>query len=188
MDEMACFQDCKTGLDDDDFIDLEDGPQVAQHWFENCSMIDKEKDVSKDWSDDLSFFTCDSSDEDFDHEEPELIPLPFVNPLHHLKSSLACWIMTILCFILMCFDFNRLTLCMSLLQTVFISMQKLHFLINLMAEHLRQDGCVNGGFECYPVCLMVLSCVMMVVWFVGVSSDASKWKFTIKSILTTSGI
>ena len=48
MDEMACFQECETGFDDDDFIDLEDGPQVSQHWLENCNMIEKEKDVSED--------------------------------------------------------------------------------------------------------------------------------------------
>ena len=29
MDDMACFQECETGIDDDDFIDLEDGPEVA---------------------------------------------------------------------------------------------------------------------------------------------------------------
>ena len=52
MDEMACFQECETNLHDDEFIDLEDGPQLAQHWLENCKMIEKEKDVSKDWSDD----------------------------------------------------------------------------------------------------------------------------------------
>ena len=51
MDKMVCFQDCETGFDDDEFVDLEDGPQVAQHWFENCNVIEKEKDVSKDWSD-----------------------------------------------------------------------------------------------------------------------------------------
>ena len=42
-----------------------------------CGVIEKEKDVSDDWSDDMSFFSCDSSDEVFDHEEQELIPLPF---------------------------------------------------------------------------------------------------------------
>ena len=57
-----------------------------------------------------------------------------------------------------------------------------------MAEHLRQDGCVSDGLKCYPVCLMVLSRPMMVMWFVGVFSDASMWKFTIKSILTVLGL
>ena len=35
---------------------------------------------------------------------------------------------------------------------------------------------------------MVLSCVMMVVWFVGVFGDPSMWKFTVKSILTAFGL
>ena len=134
MDEMVCFQDCETGFDDDEFVDLEDGPQVAQQWLENFSMIKTEKDVSEDWSDDLSFFSCDSSDEDFDNEEPELIPLPFVNSLHHFQSSIACWSITFLCFASMCVDHNRLTLCMSLLQAVFISMQKPQLILKWMTD------------------------------------------------------
>ena len=35
---------------------------------------------------------------------------------------------------------------------------------------------------------MVLSCVMMVMWFVGVFGDPSTWKLTVKSILTAFGL
>ena len=85
----------------------------------------------------------------------------------------------------MCVDHNGLTLCMSLLQAVFISMQKLQLILKLMTEHLGQDGCVSDGFKCHQACSIVLSCVMMVMWFVGVVSDPSMWKIAIKSILNT---
>ena len=163
MDEMACFQDCELGPDDDDFVDLEDNPQVAQHWLENFGMIEKETNVSEDWSDDLSFFFWDSSIEELEPIEPELIPLCFVHPLCHSQSHIACWTITFICSALMCVDFNSLTLCMSLLQAMFISMQKSQLILNLMTEHLRQDSCVNDGFKCHPACLMVSLCLMMIV-------------------------
>ena len=146
-------------------------------------MIDKETDVSKDWSDDLSFFSCDSSIEELDHVEPELIYPPSVNPLYHLQSTVACWIITFICSVLMCIDFNRMTLCMSLLQAMFFSMQRLKLTLKMMIEKLGQDGCVDDGFKCYPACLMMLSHVMLIMWFVGLLSDLSMWMITMTSIL-----
>ena len=47
QDEMSCFQDSEASTDDE-FIDLADCPQVTKHWFQNCNMIEKGKDVSED--------------------------------------------------------------------------------------------------------------------------------------------
>ena len=60
--------------------------------------------------------------------------------------------------------------------------------LNLMAEHLGKDGFVNDGFGCHPTCLMMLSCVMMTMWFVGIVSDPSMWKITIALILKSFGL
>ena len=170
-DKVSEFHACDT----EEFYDLEEGPEVSQHWFEQCNLpppgtATEDDNVSttsdcSDFSDD--FFDCDDYfplDEDPIEPKPanlEPLSVPFsmwFNVNNFGFEGSFSFLLFIVCCLLTLHDCNRTTLIMLVGQLLSGMIEKTFWsFMRSLGSFLSGGPSVKISSICYPSEFLILS-------------------------------